>query len=153
MTHRERVIASIEGRKPDRVPADYYGTPEATKKYLETLNLKDEIELIKYLNTDIIRATAAPGKIKFSREKTFMKDVDTPQQVRKLSQDIPPLDDLIDNSPLVKAREKYPDYAILTYGSGSIFLSANSFFGYKTSLMHHASKPDLIKELVDCSVE
>ncbi|MCM8759927.1 MAG: hypothetical protein NC906_09190, partial [Candidatus Omnitrophica bacterium] len=65
MTHRERVIATIKGEKPDRVPADYYGTPEATKKYLELLNLKDEFELIEYLDTDIIRAVSGPGKANF----------------------------------------------------------------------------------------
>lgn len=153
MTHRERVIATIKGEKKDRVAADYYGTPEATKKYLEELNLKDEFELIKFLDTDIIRATPASGKTKFKRESQFLKDVDTPQKIRKLLEDIPPLDDLIDNTPIVEARKAHPDYAIMTYGPGSIFLSANSFFGYETSLMHHATRPDLIQELVDCSVE
>lgn len=153
MTHRERVIATIKGKKPDRVPADYYGTPEATKKYIELLNLQDEFELIQYLDTDVIRATAGPGRVRFSREKEFMKNVESPQEIIKLSRDIPDIDDLIDNTPLIEAREKHPDYAILTYGPGSLFLSANSFFGYETSLMHHLSRPDLIQQLIDCSVD
>ncbi|MCM8817360.1 MAG: hypothetical protein NC913_07635 [Candidatus Omnitrophica bacterium] len=153
MTHRERVIATIKGEKPDRVPADYYGTPEATKKYLELLNLKDEFELIEYLDTDVIRAVSGPGKANFRRENEFMKNVETPEEVRRLSKDIPPLADIIDNTPIIQARTRHPDYAILTYGPGSFFLSANSFFGYEKSLMYHATRPDLIKELVKCGLE
>ncbi|MGC9065398.1 MAG: uroporphyrinogen decarboxylase family protein [Candidatus Ratteibacteria bacterium] len=153
MTHRERVIATIKGDSIDRVPADYYGTAEATAKYLKELRLKDEFELIQFLDTDVIRAVAGPGKVKFSREKEFMKNVTSPAEVRKLSKDIPLIDDLIDNTPIIQARKQYPDYAILTYGPGSIFLGANSFFGYETSLMYHAARPDLIKELIKCAVE
>ncbi len=153
MTHRQRVIAAIKAEKTDRVPADYYGTPEATKKYLGQLRLKDEFELIEFLDTDVIRATAGPGRVKFSRESQFLKNVQTPEEVRKILEDIPALDDLIDNTPITDARKKHPDYAIMTYGPGSIFLGANSFFGYETSLMHHATRPDLIQELINCSVE
>lgn len=46
MTQKERVITTIKHGKPDRVAADYYGTSEATKNYIELLKLKDEIELI-----------------------------------------------------------------------------------------------------------
>ncbi|MCX7705805.1 MAG: hypothetical protein N2115_06060, partial [bacterium] len=122
-------------------------------KYVALLKLKDEFELIEYLDTDVIRATAGPGKVKFSRENQFMKNVETTQEIRKLSKDIPPLDDLIDNSPIIKTRKNHPDYAILTYGPGSFFLSANSFFGYELSLMHHAARPDLINELISCGLE
>ncbi|HOQ81756.1 MAG TPA: uroporphyrinogen decarboxylase family protein [bacterium] len=153
MTHRERVVSTVKGKQVDRVPADYYGTPEATKKYIDQLNLRNEFELIQFLDTDVIRAVAGPGKVKFSRENSFMKNVQTIQEVRKLSQDIPPLDDLIDNTPIIETRKAHPDYAIMTYGPGSIFLGANSFFGYETSLMHHATRPDLIMELINCSVE
>jgi len=153
MTHRERVIAAIKGEPVDRVPADYYGTPEATQKYLKELNLKDEFELIQFLDTDVIRAVSGPGKVKFSREKEFMKNVTSTAEIRKLSKDIPPIDDLIDNTPIIEARKKHPEYAILTYGPGSLFLSNNSFFGYETSLLHHAARPDLIKEVIKCGVE
>lgn len=153
MTHRQRVIATITGEQPDRVPADYYGTPEATKKYLQQLQLKDEFELIQYLDTDVIRAVSGPGKIKFSREKEFMKNVSSVSEVRRLSKEIPSVDDLMDNSPIVAAREKHSDYAIMTYGPGSIFLGANSAFGYETCLMHHVLRPDLIRELIKCSID
>ncbi len=153
MTPRERVIAAIKGKKPDRVPADYYGTSEATEKYLKKLGLKNEFELIQYLDTDIIRATAGPGKVRFSREKEFLKNVETCEEVKKICRDIPSLDDLIDNTPLIEAKEKFSDYAIMTYGPGSIFLGVNSSFGYETSLMHHATRPDLIQGYVDEGIE
>ncbi len=153
MNHRERVIATVKGEKVDRVPADYYGTAEATEKYLKELKLKDEFELIRFLDTDVIRAVPGPGKIRFSREKEFLKNVETPCEVRKICQDIPSIDDLIDNSPLVEARKKHPDYAILTYGPGSIFLGVNSAYGYERSLMYHITRPDLIETYIEESVD
>jgi len=32
MTHKERILAAIEHRTIDRIPIDYWGTPEATNK-------------------------------------------------------------------------------------------------------------------------
>jgi len=153
MTHRERVRAAVRGEPTDRIPADYYGTPEATKKYVEELHLKDEKDLIAFLDVDVVRAYPGPGKVNVSREKEFLKHVDSPSEVRRILEDIPPLDDLVDNTPIVQTRKTYPDHAIMIYGPGSIFLSVNSFFGYETALMHHAARPDIIEELVKCSVE
>lgn len=153
MTHRERVIASITGRRTDRIPADYYGTADANRKYLSELNLKTEFELIEFLDTDVLRASPGRGRANFSRPGQYMKDIDTPEEIRRICEDIPSIDDLIDNTPLVNMREEHPDYAIMTYGPGSIFLGTNSAFGYETSLMHHAIRPELINEAVDCSVD
>jgi len=154
MTHRQRVIAAIKGEPTDRIPADYYGIPEATQKYLSELKLENEFCLIQTLDTDVIRAVNGPGRVSFSRsEKEYLKHAQTPKEIRRICEDIPSIDDLMDFTPLVDARKNHPDYAILTYGPGSIFLGTNSAFGYEMSLMHHAQRPDLIREVIECSVE
>jgi uroporphyrinogen decarboxylase len=153
MTHKERVLSSIYGKSTDRIPVDYYGIPEATEKYIKELNLKDEFELINYLNADIIRVYPNPGKTAFKRDKEFLKKVDSPAEIKKILEDIPPLDELMDFSHIPNIRNNYPEYAILTYGPGSLFLGNNSAFGYEISLMHHSIRPDLIQETIKCGVD
>ncbi len=54
MTHKERILAAIEHRAIDRVPIDYWGTPEATSKLMKGLNVKDFTSLINILDLDKI---------------------------------------------------------------------------------------------------
>jgi uroporphyrinogen decarboxylase len=52
MTSRERWIAVLSRKKPDRVPMDYWATPEATQKLLKHLGLPDFPALVKSLSLD-----------------------------------------------------------------------------------------------------
>ena len=42
MTARKRWLAVLRRQRPDRVPMDYWATPEATAKLLEHLGCADE---------------------------------------------------------------------------------------------------------------
>ena len=53
MTSRERVLAALDHRVPDRPPLNYFGTPETTQKLLSSLRLEDNEELSRYLGADM----------------------------------------------------------------------------------------------------
>ena len=53
MTSKERVIAVLEHRRPDRVPLNYYGTPETDRKLMEHLGIETRDELLRRLGTDM----------------------------------------------------------------------------------------------------
>ncbi|MBC7237359.1 MAG: uroporphyrinogen-III decarboxylase-like protein, partial [Chloroflexi bacterium] len=52
MTPRERWLAVLQRRTPDRVPMDYWTTAEAQEKLLKYLGLADEMALLKRLHID-----------------------------------------------------------------------------------------------------
>ena len=52
MTPRERWQAVLSRRAPDRVPMDYWGTPEATEKLLRHVGAPDQEALFRTLHVD-----------------------------------------------------------------------------------------------------
>ncbi len=54
MTPRERWEAVINGRKPDRVPMDYWSTPEASEKLIAHLQVNSYWEMIQALDIDLL---------------------------------------------------------------------------------------------------
>ena len=52
MTHRERVLAAINHREPDRVPLFYRDVPEVEQRLLRDLDLTDREELLQYFDID-----------------------------------------------------------------------------------------------------
>ena len=52
MTPRERWLALFAGEKPDRIPTDYWGTPEVTNRLLKDLRCATEEDL--YINSTLI---------------------------------------------------------------------------------------------------
>ncbi len=52
MTPRDRWLAVLNRRTPDRIPMDYWATPEVTKKLMEHLKCRNEIEMYKHLHID-----------------------------------------------------------------------------------------------------
>jgi len=52
MTSRERWLAVLNGEKPDRIPTDYWATPEVTSRLLKDLGCKDEWHLFEKLHID-----------------------------------------------------------------------------------------------------
>jgi uroporphyrinogen decarboxylase len=52
MSPRERWLAVLQRKKPDRVPMDYWATTEATQKLLKHLGCADEPEMIERLHID-----------------------------------------------------------------------------------------------------
>lgn len=52
MTSRERWLAVLENRKPDRVPMDYWATSEVTERLMQHLGCKRFISIYEKLNID-----------------------------------------------------------------------------------------------------
>lgn len=52
MTSRQRWLAVLNGQKPDRIPMDYWSTPEVTTRLMKELNCGDETELWRQLHID-----------------------------------------------------------------------------------------------------
>jgi uroporphyrinogen decarboxylase len=52
MTPRERWLAVFRRQKPDRIPTDYWSTPEFTAKILSHLGCENEIEMFEKLHID-----------------------------------------------------------------------------------------------------
>jgi uroporphyrinogen decarboxylase len=52
MTPRERWQAAVSGKRPDRVPCDFWGTPEVTARLMTDLNCRSERELWERLGID-----------------------------------------------------------------------------------------------------
>ena len=53
LTSRERWLAVLSGAKPDRVPMDYWGTPEATQKVMTFLSCSSWADVIEKLHIDL----------------------------------------------------------------------------------------------------
>jgi len=60
MTPRERWLALLQGERPDRIPTDYWATPEVTERLLADLGCADRDELYEHLHIDGIDAVHAP---------------------------------------------------------------------------------------------
>ncbi len=54
MTPKERWLAVLAGQTPDRVPMDYWGTPEATRKVRAYLGCRTRWDLIERLRIDAV---------------------------------------------------------------------------------------------------
>jgi uroporphyrinogen decarboxylase len=52
MTPRERWLAVLNRCKPDRIPMDYWATPEATLRLMKYMNCSDEHTMLKRLHID-----------------------------------------------------------------------------------------------------
>lgn len=52
MTPRERVLAALEHRQPDRVPFDFWAVPEMIQKLMDYLGARDEEEILQLLGVD-----------------------------------------------------------------------------------------------------
>lgn len=54
MTPKERWLAVLKGEKPDRIPMDYWATPEVTSKLLDHMECKDLAEVFDILHIDLV---------------------------------------------------------------------------------------------------
>ncbi len=64
MTSRERWLAVLDGRTPDRVPMDYRATGEVTERLLRELGCADREALNDRLHIDALDAIGAPRTVK-----------------------------------------------------------------------------------------
>lgn len=59
MTPRERWLAVLNRQQPDRVPLDYWGTPEASQKLMDYLGCASEEEVFERLHIDHVVSVGA----------------------------------------------------------------------------------------------
>jgi uroporphyrinogen decarboxylase len=52
-SHRERVLTVLNHRRPDRVPRDYWATPEVTARLCQHLGLADKEALLRHFGVDL----------------------------------------------------------------------------------------------------
>lgn len=53
MSHRDRVMTALAHRAPDRLPRDYWATPEVTARLLDHLSLPDRESLLRHFGFDL----------------------------------------------------------------------------------------------------
>ena len=58
MTPRERWRTVFDHKKPDRVPMDYWGTPEITDKLIDFTHSQDRFEMLTKLKVDFVIAVS-----------------------------------------------------------------------------------------------
>ena len=54
MDPKERWLAVLQQQTPDRIPMDYWGTPEATQKVMAHLGVNDFWEMCERLHIDAV---------------------------------------------------------------------------------------------------
>jgi uroporphyrinogen decarboxylase len=59
MTPKERWLSVLDRKKPDRVPMDYWSTPEVTEKLMRHLDVGSRTEMLKKLRVDFV-VTVSP---------------------------------------------------------------------------------------------
>lgn len=69
MTHKERILASINHQPTDRVATDYWGVPEITQKLMNHFSVKDMLGLAKAL--DIDKIMQVEPQLKFGRKQMW----------------------------------------------------------------------------------
>ena len=56
MNSKERWLAVLQRKVPDRIPMDYWGTPEATEKVMAHLGVDDYWKMCERLHIDAVVA-------------------------------------------------------------------------------------------------
>ncbi|MGD0309808.1 MAG: uroporphyrinogen-III decarboxylase-like protein, partial [Acidobacteriota bacterium] len=62
MISRERWLSLLLGEKPDRIPTDYWATPEVTDRLLRELRCSDLEQLYQALHIDAVVQVEPPHK-------------------------------------------------------------------------------------------
>jgi len=169
MTPRERWLAVLRKEKPDRVPMDYWATPEATGKLLAHLGCSTTEELFerlhvdeplkvsaKYIGPELTAGTSAFGV----KSKTvdygagaYVESISTPlaeyRSVAEIERDYAwPKPDWWDYSELPKqiaGKETRP----IQGGGSEPFLVYKQLRGQEQAFVDLIEKPDLVHYCLD----
>ena len=169
MTPRERWLAVLSRRKPDRVPMDYWGTFEAGQRVAQHLGVSSHREMIERLHIDEV-VTIFPawaGPLLPPREDAFgcryqsadygsgsyLECVYNPlagyESVEEIEREYRwPSADLFDYSVVLKqihGREAYPVHA----GGSEPFLTYKYLRGQERSFMDMIEKPEIVDYCLD----
>jgi len=169
MNSRERILAAISHNVTDRIPSDYWATPEVTNKLMKHFNINSETELWDKLHIDKI-ANISPEYIGPSMEQ----DTDywgvkyKPQEYNKgvyqemICQPLANLNtieeieayytfpraDWFDFSNIVDKCKKFPDNAVMA-GYMAPFYMYNNIRGLEQSLMDLVVNKELAHYIIN----
>jgi uroporphyrinogen decarboxylase len=76
MNARERVLAVLERRKPDRIPVDIWLVPELVEKFKRYLNVETEYDIYRVLDVDKIAWLGIPWKGRVLRDPNEHQEED-----------------------------------------------------------------------------
>lgn len=173
---RDRILAAINHQPVDRVPTDYWGTPEATRMLVDHLGCETQLEMYDRLGIDGIMGVAPPytGPIlndfkegpslalqawgmRFERqeyacgiywEQSFhpLAEAETIEDLRAYTWPDP---DWYDYDELAQQCALYPDRAV-SVGYTAIFYYHNMLRGLELSLMDPLLRPEFTHHLIQC---
>ncbi len=169
MTPKERWTATLERRKPDRVPMDYWATPEVTERLMKHLGCKNLKEMYERLHIDGV-VTVSPNYIgsrlpegsdiygcryRTIEHKTGTYDecifnplaeYKTLSEVKKYSQW--PTTDMYDYSVIPDQIKGWEDYPIRGGGSEP-FLTYKNLRGMRQAYLDLYMHPDIVHYCLD----
>ena len=171
MTPRERWLALLTGKQPDRIPTDYWATPEVTKRLCRELGCANESALFEKLHVDRPYHLSAPRTVNHHRDDpqadiwgirfreidygtgTYneavghpLADVTTVEQVHKYAWPNP--DDHDFDIATERANNLPPD-RIIFCGSYEPFLLYCQMRGMEQSMMDLLTEPDIADAILD----
>ena len=182
MNSKERVLAAINHREPDRIPLDFWWSHEIKAKLLRYLNLEDADELQEFLGSDIrcvYPTYIGPELERFDdgSYEDFWGVVRKPyshggggeydEVISPLLADATSLEDIntirwpdpdwFDYDSLIEQCERYKDYAIVVGRMGretqTLFIQLWYFRGLENILIDLVTWPDLVQALIDRIME
>ena len=176
MTHRGRVLTSLQHKEPDRVPLFYRDVPEVEQRLLRDLGLKDREELLRYFDIDFRwvgpeyvgpsltdESTGRRRDIwgveyqytRFSDRAGYWEAVTHPladcSDPAALDDYRWPTLDWFSFSELADAVGRFDDYAIMTSpgpASPGLLMPIQSLLGIERSLMDMVVNPEFFQALI-----
>lgn len=173
MTSRERILSAIDRRPVDRIPTDYWGTPEITENLQRHFGVDDTIDLWPRLHADKI-IQVAPAYVGPPIVDTLEERIDYwgvqrarivygvgayyeirhhPLAEYETIDEIEsgytwPSADWFDFSGVAEECDRYPEYAIEA-GYMAPFYMFNNIRGFERSLIDLAADPELTQHCED----
>jgi len=174
MTSRERILAAIRHQPVDRIPTDYWATPEVTEKLVVQLGCASTVELFDRLGIDGIPGIAPPyigpsvgdlgdsdwnalqaWGMRFKRQVydggVYIEQVVYPLAEAETIEDLEafawPDPDWWDYAALPRLCAQYQDRAVQV-GYTAVFYYHNMLRGLELSLMDPLLRPEFTEVLV-----
>jgi len=171
MNSRERVLAAVGRRPPDRTPADYKAEPEANRKLMERFGTGDYETVLRRLEVDIRRIEpryqGPPDKslaggiredywgIRSKTMRTAVASYDmfvqtelwAASSLADLERHPWPSPDLFDYSVMAARAEAFPEQAVLYEGS-DLFTRPAILRGMENLLVDMVERPEMAHFLI-----
>ncbi len=168
MTHKERVLAAVEHRKPDRTPLWIgWPKPETLEKLYKFYGVADKEQLLRCIGDDIRWFGGPPWKHPEGKPY-FDPYLGMPQEQRshaapgvfadctdvKQVEDYPwPDPQYVDCEGLRETLEPYQEYAILGGSWAPFFHDVANFFGMENYFIKMYTDPEVVEAVTEHIIE